>query len=64
MYEGFQNFVSTLKQVKKAITTADESIDLATKRLTTGRVSLTRRAEIIKGVSTARINDEDSGVIE
>ena len=64
MYEGFQNFVRTLAKVKKAITNADESIDLATKRLTTGRGSLTRRAEIIKGLSTARINNEDSGVIE
>lgn len=64
MYAGFKNFVETLDKVKAAITRADASIDLAKSRLTTGRMSLAKRAESIKGLSTARIIDEDDGLIE
>ena len=45
MYDGFLKFGETLSAVKKAITHADNEIDLATKRLTSGRGNLTRRAE-------------------
>ena len=54
MYDGFLKFGETLSAVKKAITHADNEIDLATKRLTSGRGNLTRRAEKIRGLSTQK----------
>ena len=44
MYDGFLKFGETLSAVKKAITHADNEIDLATKRLTSGRGNLSMRA--------------------
>ena len=54
MYDGFLKFGETLSAVKKAITHADNEIDLATKRLTSGRGNLTRRAEKIRELSTQK----------
>ena len=54
MYDGFLKFGETLNAVKKAITHADNEIDLATKRLTSGRGNLTRRAEKIRELSTQK----------
>jgi len=47
-------FGETLSSVKKAITNADTEIDLATKRLNSGRGNLKRRAEKIRELSTQR----------
>ena len=54
MYDGFVRFGETLSSVKKAITNADTEIDLATKRLNSGRGNLKRRAEKIRELSTQR----------
>ena len=54
MYEGFMRFGETLGSVKKAITNADAEIDLATKRLNSGRGNLKRRAEKIRELSTQK----------
>ncbi|MGB0559046.1 MAG: DNA recombination protein RmuC [Pseudohongiellaceae bacterium] len=54
MYDGFLKFGETLNAVKKAITHADSEIDLAAKRLTSGRGNLTRRAEKIRELSTQK----------
>ena len=54
MYEGFMRFGDTLSSVKKAITNADTEIDLATKRLNSGRGNLKRRAEKIRDLSTQK----------
>ncbi len=54
MYEGFMRFGDTLSSVKKAITNADTEIDLATKRLNSGRGNLKRRAEKIRELSTQK----------
>ena len=54
MYDGFLKFGETLSAVKKAITHADSEIDRATKRLTSGRGNLTRRAEKIRELSTQK----------
>ena len=54
MYEGFMRFGDTLSSVKKAITHADTEIDLATKRLNSGRGNLKRRAEKIRELSTQK----------
>lgn len=54
MYDGFLRFGETLNSVKKAITLADSEIDLATKRLNSGRGNLTRRAEKIRELSTQK----------
>ena len=54
MYEGFMRFGETLGSVKKAITNADAEIDLATKRLNSGRGNLQRRAEKIRELSTQK----------
>ena len=54
MYDGFLKFGKTLSAVKKAITHADSEIDLAAKRLTSGRGNLTRRAEKIRELSTQK----------
>ncbi len=54
MYDGFLKFGETLGAVKKAITHADSEIDRATKRLTSGRGNLTRRAEKIRELSTQK----------
>ena len=54
MYDGFLKFGETLNAVKKAITHADNEIDLATKRLTSGRGNLTRLAEKIRELSTQK----------
>ena len=54
MYEGFVKFGDTLNSVKRAITNADTEIDLATKRLTSGRGNLKRRAEKIRELSTQK----------
>ena len=54
MYDGFMKFGETLGAVKKAITHADSEIDLAAKRLTSGRGNLTRRAEKIRELSTQK----------
>jgi len=59
MYDGFLKFGETLSAVKKAITHADNEIDLATKRLTSGRGNLTRRAEKIRELSTQKGLIED-----
>ena len=52
--DGFLKFGETLSAVKKAITHADNEIDLATKRLTSGRGNRTRRAEKIRELSTQK----------
>ncbi len=54
MYDGFLKFGETLSAVKKAIIHADNEIDLAAKRLTSGRGNLTRRAEKIRELSTQK----------
>ena len=54
MYDGFLKFGEALSAVKKAITHADSEIDLAAKRLTSGRGNLTRRAEKIRELSTQK----------